>query len=78
MGYGEYQAVMPNTSEIGRNANRRVEVMIMGRDSVEQVSRLGRLAQILLLSGSSGVNLTPVDRRSLSHEHDMATNELVT
>jgi chemotaxis protein MotB len=36
IGYGEYQALMPNTSEIGRNANRRVEVMIMGRDSVEQ------------------------------------------
>ena len=36
IGYGEYQGVMPNTTEIGRNANRRVEVMIMGRDSVEQ------------------------------------------
>jgi chemotaxis protein MotB len=33
MGYGEYRPVMPNTSETGRNANRRVEVMIMGRDA---------------------------------------------
>lgn len=36
MGYGEYQPVMPNSTETGRNANRRVEVMIMGRDGSEQ------------------------------------------
>jgi len=36
VGYGEYQAVMPNSTEVGRNANRRVEVMVMGRDSAEQ------------------------------------------
>lgn len=33
MGFGEYRPVMPNTTETGRNANRRVEVMIMGRDA---------------------------------------------
>jgi chemotaxis protein MotB len=32
MGFGEYRPVMPNATETGRNANRRVEVMIMGRD----------------------------------------------
>jgi chemotaxis protein MotB len=32
MGFGEYRPVMPNATEPGRNANRRVEVMIMGRD----------------------------------------------
>jgi chemotaxis protein MotB len=36
MGYGEYQPVMPNSTETGRNANRRVEVMVMGRDNTEQ------------------------------------------
>jgi chemotaxis protein MotB len=33
MGFGEYRPVMANTTETGRNANRRVEVMIMGRDA---------------------------------------------
>jgi chemotaxis protein MotB len=33
MGFGEYRPVMPNASETGRNANRRVEIMIMGRDA---------------------------------------------
>jgi chemotaxis protein MotB len=30
MGFGEYRPVMANTTQTGRNANRRVEVMIMG------------------------------------------------
>jgi chemotaxis protein MotB len=33
MGFGDNRPVMPNTTETGRNANRRVEVMIMGRDA---------------------------------------------
>lgn len=33
MGFGEYRPVMANTTQTGRNANRRVEVMIMGRDA---------------------------------------------
>jgi chemotaxis protein MotB len=33
IGLGEYRPVMPNGSEVGRNANRRVEVMIMGSDA---------------------------------------------
>jgi chemotaxis protein MotB len=33
MGFGEYRPVMANATETGRNANRRVEVMIMGRDA---------------------------------------------
>jgi chemotaxis protein MotB len=33
MGFGEYRPVMANANETGRNANRRVEVMIMGRDA---------------------------------------------
>ncbi|HWW20247.1 MAG TPA: flagellar motor protein MotD [Steroidobacteraceae bacterium] len=33
MGFGEYRPVMSNNTETGRNANRRVEVMIMGRDA---------------------------------------------
>jgi chemotaxis protein MotB len=36
MGLGEYRPVMPNTTEIGRNANRRVEVMIMGSDATAE------------------------------------------
>ena len=32
MGFGEYRPVDPNTTEVGRNANRRVEIMIMGHD----------------------------------------------
>jgi chemotaxis protein MotB len=32
-GYGEYRPTMPNTTESGRNANRRVEVTIMGHDA---------------------------------------------
>ena len=33
LGYGEYRPIMPNTNDAGRNANRRVEVTIMGRDT---------------------------------------------
>jgi chemotaxis protein MotB len=33
MGFGEYRPVMPNTTETGRNANRRVEVTIMKSDA---------------------------------------------
>jgi chemotaxis protein MotB len=33
MGYGEYRPIMPNTTDAGRNANRRVEVTIMGHDA---------------------------------------------
>ena len=33
VGYGEYRPTMPNKTEAGRNANRRVEVTIMGRDA---------------------------------------------
>jgi chemotaxis protein MotB len=33
MGFGEYRPVMPNTSETGRNANRRVEVMILPQNA---------------------------------------------
>jgi chemotaxis protein MotB len=32
MGFGEYRPVDPNTTEVGRNANRRVEIMIMAHD----------------------------------------------
>jgi chemotaxis protein MotB len=32
MGFGEYRPVEPNTTEVGRNANRRVEIMIMAHD----------------------------------------------
>jgi chemotaxis protein MotB len=32
LGYGEYRPIMSNTNDSGRNANRRVEVTIMGRD----------------------------------------------
>jgi chemotaxis protein MotB len=30
MGFGEHRPLMPNTDQAGRNANRRVEVMILG------------------------------------------------
>jgi chemotaxis protein MotB len=33
MGFGEYRPVMPNITETGRNANRRVEVTIMKSDA---------------------------------------------
>jgi chemotaxis protein MotB len=33
VGFGEYRPVMPNTTAVGRNANRRVEVVILGRDA---------------------------------------------
>ena len=33
MGFGEHRPVMPNTTETGRNANRRVELMIMSHDA---------------------------------------------
>jgi chemotaxis protein MotB len=35
MGFGEYRPVMANSNETGRNANRRVEVMIMAQNAVE-------------------------------------------
>ena len=34
VGYGEFRPVMPNTTTAGRNANRRVEIMIFNGDSV--------------------------------------------
>ena len=33
IGYGEYRPVQPNTTPAGRNANRRVVVVILGRES---------------------------------------------
>jgi chemotaxis protein MotB len=33
MGYGEYRPTMPNTTSTARNANRRVEITILGRDA---------------------------------------------
>ncbi len=35
MGFGEYKPVTANDSDTGRNANRRVEVMIMSQNMVE-------------------------------------------
>jgi chemotaxis protein MotB len=35
MGFGEYRPVMPNGDDNGRNANRRVEVMILGQNAVD-------------------------------------------
>ena len=35
MGFGEYRPVMPNDGETGRNANRRVEVMILSQQAAE-------------------------------------------
>ncbi len=32
MGFGEYRPAMPNSTASGRNANRRVEVVVLGRD----------------------------------------------
>ncbi len=32
IGFGEYRPGMPNTTAGGRNANRRVEVVVLGRD----------------------------------------------
>jgi flagellar motor protein MotB len=31
MGFGQYRPLQPNTSAAGRNANRRVVVVILGR-----------------------------------------------
>jgi chemotaxis protein MotB len=36
VGHGEYQPLQSNVSESGRNANRRVAVVILGTDSVNQ------------------------------------------
>jgi chemotaxis protein MotB len=33
IGYGEFAPVQPNATAAGRNANRRVEIVILGRDS---------------------------------------------
>jgi chemotaxis protein MotB len=33
LGYGEYRPILPNSNDSGRNANRRVEVTILGRDA---------------------------------------------
>jgi chemotaxis protein MotB len=33
VGYGEFRPAMANTTAAGRNANRRVEVLIFNRDA---------------------------------------------
>jgi chemotaxis protein MotB len=33
IGYGEFAPIQPNSTAAGRNANRRVEIVILGRDS---------------------------------------------
>jgi chemotaxis protein MotB len=33
IGYGEHRPVQPNTTPAGRNANRRVVIVILGRES---------------------------------------------
>jgi chemotaxis protein MotB len=39
VGYGEFRPTMPNTNVTGRNANRRVEVLIFNRDGIADGSR---------------------------------------
>jgi chemotaxis protein MotB len=36
LGFGPYRPVAPNASAIGRNANRRVELVILSRDSAPE------------------------------------------
>lgn len=36
VGFGQYRPVMPNTTTEGRNANRRVAVVILGRDAAPE------------------------------------------
>ena len=36
VGFGQYRPVMPNTTPAGRNANRRVAVVILGRDAAPE------------------------------------------
>jgi chemotaxis protein MotB len=36
LGFGQYRPVMPNTTAAGRNANRRVEVVILGRNAAPE------------------------------------------
>jgi chemotaxis protein MotB len=36
VGFGQYRPMMPNTSAQGRNANRRVVVIILGKDSAPE------------------------------------------
>ncbi len=36
LGFGPYRPVAPNTSTAGRNANRRVELVILSRDSAPE------------------------------------------
>ena len=36
VGFGQYRPVMVNTTAAGRNANRRVEVIILGRDAAPE------------------------------------------
>jgi len=36
LGFGQYRPAMPNTTAAGRNANRRVEVVILGRDAASE------------------------------------------
>src|SRR6185437_12410168 len=36
LGFGQYREVMPNTTAAGRNANRRVAVVILGRNAAPE------------------------------------------
>ena len=66
LGFGEYRPVMPNTTLAGRNANRRVEIVILGRDAAPEAGLLAETATLLREPLVAAAELKRGSKRAIS------------